>query len=142
MSYNECIEYFELQVQNFMKDFETKEKNADGIYVYHPQYLPDIDEMILSCGLDEDNCTLADIRDIIACYANFNDWNELIHANEFRLKLGKMLFEYRQDSDDEYSLLDSWQAYEMCLAGFDDEAKLGIFEAVFLGNEDDEEDEF
>ena len=58
MSYNEYIEYFELQAQNFMKDFETKEKNADGIYIYHPQFLPDIDEMILDCGLDDNKAAV------------------------------------------------------------------------------------
>ena len=74
---------------------------------------------------------------LISNLAGFNKWSELIHSNKYRLELGKLLFEHRNDHFDEYPLLLNWQFYEeQNLQGFDDQAKLGIFEYIFLGIRD------
>jgi hypothetical protein len=61
----------------FYKDFQTQYiPENDEIYNYKPRFWTDLDEIILSFDIDEDNFSLMKAQHIIAYLANFNSWNE------------------------------------------------------------------
>ncbi len=127
------IKYFKSQAKKFYKDFQTQYTiENDVIYDYRPKFWHDINEIIVSFDIDEDNFSLMKAQHIIANLANFKSWNELIHANEYLLEIGYYLIENREDD-----FLDRWQWYEPYaqLDRFDDAGKLDIFKHVFLNQE-------
>ncbi|MDC7280002.1 hypothetical protein NXH64_10875 [Butyrivibrio fibrisolvens] len=124
------IDYFKSQAKKFYKDFQTQYKNEDDIgYSYNPKYWLDIEWIIASCDIDENNFSLMKAQHIIAILANFESWNELIHSNECKLELGYYLIENREGI-----LLTEWQMYENWapMDTFDDGVKLNIFKHTFL----------
>ena len=123
------IKFFKLQAKNFMRDFETQKKREDGTYEYTPRFFSDIDDIIICHNIDEDKFTLMNAQHVVAIIAGFKSWNDLIHASESRLELGKLLFEHREED----LLLDKWKNLEtLYLSHMDDEAKLDIFKHTFL----------
>ena len=134
----EHIDFFKLQAKNFLKDFKTKEFDENKICQYKARFFPDIDEIILDCDINEHKpFSLMNSQHIIAILAGFSNWQDLIHANKYRLELGKLLFENRNMYDEDgLDLHTSWQIYEYNnLNGFDDESKLDIFNNIFLNKE-------
>ena len=131
----EHIDFFKLQAKNFLKDFKTKEKDNEGIYYYKPKFFMDIEEIIGDYDINEhEPFSLMNAQHIIALLSGFNSWSDLIHSNEFKLKLGKHLFESRTEFFEGFPLIIRWQDYEKQLSkDMDDQAKLGIFEYIFLG---------
>lgn len=124
------VEYFKLQAKKLYKDFCTKRFNEDeGFYEYFPRYFNDIDEIVVSFDIDEDNFSLMKAQHIIAYLAGFRKWSDILHASEARLELGVLLIEHRNGC-----LLENWEMYEdKNLKGWDDESKLDIFKIVMLG---------
>jgi len=126
------IHYFKSQAKKFYKDFQTQYiAENDYIYSYNPKFWHDIDDIILSFNIDENDFSLMKAQHIIANLANFKNWHELVHANDCQLELGYYLVEHRENN-----LLDEWQWYERYakLERFDDEGKLDIFKHIFLKN--------
>ena len=124
------IDYFKSQSKKFYKDFQTQYKKGNEYsYSYKPTFWPDLDEIILSFDIDEDNFSLMKAQHIIAYLADFKNWNELLHANNYQLELGYLLIEHRDDH-----LLEKWQSYVFSshLDVLDDESKLYIFKQTFL----------
>ena len=127
------IKYFKSQAKKFYKDFQTQyQKENDIIYSYRPKFWHDIDGVIVSFDIDEDNFSLMKAQHIIANLANFDSWNDLIHANEYLLEIGYHLIEHRNED-----FVNEWQWYESYaeLNRFDDMAKLDIFNHIFLNME-------
>ncbi len=127
------IKYFKSQAKKFYKDFQSQYKiENDVIYDYKPKFWLDINEIIISFDINEDDFSLMKAQHIIANLANFKSWDELIHANEYLLEIGYYLIENRGDD-----FLDRWQWYESHaqLNRFDDAGKLDIFKHVFLNQE-------
>lgn len=130
------IEYFKLQAKNLIKDFKTKtpqfdEVISDSLNEYQPQYF-DIDEIILSYDIDEDNFSLMKAQHIIALMVGFNKWSALLKASEVELELAKLLI----DNHDRIHVED-WKMYidgveRDNIGTFDPESKLEIFKQVFL----------
>lgn len=130
------IEYFKFQAKNLLKDFKTKTPQFDEAISnyfneYQPQYF-DIDEIILSYDIDEDNFSLMKAQHIIALMAGFNKWSDLLQASEIELELAKLLI----DNHDKIHVED----WEMYIAGverdnngtFDPQSRLEIFKQAFL----------
>lgn len=124
------INYFKSQAKKLYKDFQTQYiAENDSIYSYKPQFWQDIEEIILSFDIDEDNFSLMKAQHIVANLANFKNWHELIHANNYQLELGYYLVKFREDI-----LVEDWKMYLRLakLERVDDESKLDIFKHVFL----------
>lgn len=122
------IKYFKSQAKKFYKDFQTQyTKENDYIYSYKPKFWPDIDDIIVSFDINEDDFSLMKAQHIVAYLAGFENWNELIHANHYRLEIGYYLVELRDNN-----ALDRWQSFEPDLFGIDDFGKLDIFKQVIL----------
>ncbi len=126
------INYFKSQAKKFYKDFQTQYKvDNDTIYDYKPKFWPDINEIIVSYDIDEDDFSLMKAQHIIALLANFKDWDELIHANKYLHEIGYYLIEYREND-----FLDVWQSYNFELKSIvgeiDDESKLDILKHTFI----------
>ncbi len=122
------IKYFKSQAKKFYKDFQTQYKQEGvAIYSYNPKFWLDIDDIIVSFDINEDDFSLMKAQHIVAYLADFESWNELLHANIFRLEIGYYLIEHRENN-----ALDEWQWYEPQLYGIDDFGKLDIFKQVFL----------
>ena len=122
------IKYFKSQAKKFYKDFKTQyTKENDNIYSYKPKFWPDIDDIIVSFDIGEDDFSLMKAQHIVAYLADFDNWNELIHANNYQLEIGYYLLEHRNNN-----ALDTWQWYESQLDGIDDFGKLDIFKQVIL----------
>ncbi len=120
------IDFFKLQSKNLLKDFKTKywdEKNK--VYKYNPKFFNDIDSIILNYNIYEDEpFSLMNAQHIIACIAGFYNWQELIHSNQYRLELGKLLLENRNVCIDGgfLELPIVWEMYERDhLEGLDDQ---------------------
>lgn len=80
------IRYFKSQAKKFYKDFQTQyTKENDDIYNYKPKFWLDTDDIIVSFDIDEDDFSLMKAQHIVAYLADFDNWNELIHANNYRL---------------------------------------------------------
>lgn len=91
------IEYFKLQANNLFEDWKTKFPVKDDdlvIYQYNPKYF-DMDEIVCTFDIDEDNFNLIEAQDIIAILAGFEDWSKLTHASETNLEIGKLLLDNR-----------------------------------------------
>ena len=122
------IKYFKSQAKKFYKDFQTQYKQeGEDIYSYSPKFWLDIDDIIVSFDIDEEDFSLMKAQHIIAYLADFQSWNELLHANIFRLEIGYYLIEHRQNN-----ALDEWQWYKPQLDEIDDSGKLDVFMQVFL----------
>lgn len=134
------IEFFKLQAKNFLKDYNNRVVQKDGTYWHeNPRFFKDIEDIIMCYDINEEKpFTLMNAQHIIANIANFNKWSDLIHANKFRLELGKLLFENRNYEDDKTQLspiAEDWKMYEFQnLRDWDDESKLKIFKIVFLND--------
>lgn len=130
------LEYFKLQAKNLFKDYKTKipyfdEIISDYLYEYNPQYF-DIDDIILSYNVDEDNFSLMKAQHIIALIAGFDKWSDLLKASETELELAKLLFVNKDRIDAE-----EWKIYIFGVESdnnitFDPQSKLEIFKQVFL----------
>ena len=124
------VDYFKSQAKKFYKDFQTQyTPENDMIYAYKPKFWADIEDIILSFDIDEDDFSLMKAQHIVAYLANFQNWNELIHANRYQLEIGYYLVENRDDN-----CLEDWQWYQRYaqIEDFSDEAKLDIFKHVFI----------
>ncbi len=127
------ISYFKLQAKNFLRDFKTQKKDQEGIYFYSPKFFKDINDIIVSFDIDEDNFTLMNAQYIIANLAGFDKWSDLLEASPEALELGELLFNNRNYSGD-VDLTEDWNMY-LAMNGFqdfDDASKLEIFNIVFL----------
>lgn len=130
------VDYFKLQAKNFMRDFKTRNKDETGIYQYNPRFFPDIDDIILSYDIEEDDFTLMNAQHIIALLAGFGKWSDLLHASEAKLELGKLLLEHRQESDSFGTpILSSWEMYQENLS-LGDEGMLAVFKAMYLNQDE------
>ncbi|ETZ20180.1 hypothetical protein N824_08180 [Pedobacter sp. V48] len=129
------IEYFKLQAKNLHKDFKTKKHyldplSGDYFYEYEPKFF-DVDAILISFNIDQDNFTLMNAHHIIARMVGFDKWTELLKASSEALELAKLLFDNMHKIH-----IEEWQDY---LARnehdndveFNDGAKLDIFKTVF-----------
>lgn len=129
------IKFFKSEAKKFYKDFQTQYVvENDDIYSYRPKFWKDIDEIIVSFDIDEDDFSLMKAQHIVAYLANFKSWNELIHANEYQLELGYYFLKYREDN-----LLDKWEWYESDLSAqlgkLDDWSRLDLFKQLCLNDD-------
>ena len=127
------IEFFKQQSKKFFKDYNSRVFNKkEGFYEYYPRYFPDIDSIILSFDItEEEQFTLMNAQHIIALLSGFNKWNELIKASEPLLEIGKLLLINRENL-----YFEDWQDYDSrYLQNFSDESKLEVFKRVFLKEE-------
>jgi hypothetical protein len=130
------IDYFKLQAKNLYRDYQTKKPVYDHViegilYEYSPKYF-NIDEIVNSFNLDEDNFTLMKAQHIIAILSGFKKWASLIKASETELELGKLLLDNREKIP-----LDDWDVYLKIAQRenkniFNPDEKLEIFKTVFL----------
>ena len=138
------IEFFKQQSKNFMKDYKTRAFNeAEGFYEYSPRYFQDIDELLYNFGFkDEEAFPLMNAQHIIAQLAGFYKWNELIQSSEAALEIGKLLL-INRNHNRWFNIVDDWKRYEsQNLQGFDDYAKLDVFQRVFLGQDVSKKEKF
>lgn len=133
------IPYFKLQAKNLFKDFPTKtlvkdERLEISIYEYKPTYF-NVDEIVISMDLDEENFSLMNAQHVIAYLCGFDKWTDLIKASDVELELAKLVF------DNQHKIgIEDWQMY---IAGaeadnkttFDAEDRLEIFKHVFVNVE-------
>ena len=78
---------FKLQAKNFFKDFKTQYLDEEGLYQYKPKFFKDIDDIILSFDIDEEDITLIKAQHYISLLAGFNNWHDLIRLDEDGLDL-------------------------------------------------------
>ncbi len=124
------IEYFKLQSKNLFRDWKTKVPVKDDdiiIYEYNPKYF-DVDEIVCSFNIDEDNFTLMQAQHVIAILAGFENWFELIHASETNLEIGKLLLDNRDRITPDDWLMFIRGSEELNNTTFDDETKLSLCE--------------
>lgn len=138
------VEFFKQQAKNLLKDYNTKTFDEDeGIYVYAPRFFHDIDNIIMSFDIDEEESfTLMKAQHVIARLAGFSKWAELIKATEPILEIGRLLLTNRNIYQQEQGLYDDticylimcdWKIYEKkYLKNADNKAKLEIFKKDFL----------
>ena len=131
------IDFFKQQAKRFLKDYNSRTFNEQTeLYEYFPKYFQDIDWIIVSCDIPEDGSfKLMNAQHIIALLSGFDKWNELIKASKSRLEIGKLLLTNRESYQEKsgYDIVDYWKFYERSyLQDFDEEAKLVIFNKVFL----------
>lgn len=126
------VSYFKSEAKKLLRDFKTQKMDSDGIYAYSPKFFPDIYDIIVSFGIDEDHFTLMQAQHIIAYLAGFEKWSDLIHASDAALELGELLLQYR--NHDYGPLHEMWRMYlySSQLDDVTDESKLEIFKKVFL----------
>ena len=126
------VDFFKLQSKNLYRDFKTQYFDGE-IFRYKPRFFDDIDGIIISFDIDEENVSLMKVQHIIAKISGFESWHDLIHSSEERKELGKLLLENREDIN--YG--DDWDMYISCfpteIRDIDDNAYLDLFKAVFLG---------
>ena len=131
------IAYFRLQAKNLMRDFRTQTLDEEGLTRYSPKFFNDIDDILLSYNVDEENFTLMEAQHLIANLAGFDKWAELLRASDDALELGKLLLDKRGErllASFTSSLVDDWKMYlhGNRLEHLSDKDKLVIFKAVFL----------
>ncbi|MCT4552932.1 MAG: hypothetical protein N4A44_04655 [Alphaproteobacteria bacterium] len=133
---NANIQYFKLQAKKLYKDFETKKPYFDEVasgvlYEYTPKYF-DIDTVVLSYDIDEENFTLMKAQHIIACMVGFLKWDNLIKASKAELDLARLVF------DNQHKIgWEEWEMYigEVCYENktyFGIEDQIEIFKKVFV----------
>jgi len=129
------IDYLKLQAKNLHKDFKTKTPYSDPVdgetyYDYAPMFF-DVDAILISFDIDQDNFTLMNAQHIIANLVGFGKWTELLSASEDALELSKQLF------DNMHKIcIEEWQDYlarneHENQMEFEDDMKLEIFKTVF-----------
>ncbi|MBQ6979655.1 MAG: hypothetical protein IJQ07_03325 [Clostridia bacterium] len=140
------VEFFKQQAKNLLKDYNTRVFNEDeGFYDYSPRFFHDIDDIIMSFDIDEEEpFTLMKAQHIVARLAGFYKWTELIKASEPLLELGELLLTNREAYQEKLGLFTNivespivadWKSYEEeNLKGVDDATKLAVFKEVFLDN--------
>ena len=122
------IKYFKSQAKKFYKDFQTQYKEeGEDIYSYKPKFWLDIDEIIVSFDIDEDDFPLMKAQHIVAYLAGFDSWNKLIHANEYLLEIGYYLVEHRDNN-----ALGEWENFGGYSYANNDYELLDIFKQIFL----------
>ena len=131
------IAYFKLQAKNLIRDFRTQTTDQEGMTRYSPRFFEDIDELLLSYGIDEEKFCLMQAQHLVAKLAGFRNWSELLHASDDALELGKLLLDKRNDNLPAcagYPMKDSWEMYLWMnkLQNLSDKDKLAIFKAVYL----------
>lgn len=129
------IDYLKLQSKNLHRDFKTKRPNADPVdgftyYDYSPKFF-DVDAILISFDIDQDNFTLMNAQHIIANLVGFAKWADLINASEDALALSKLLFDNMHKV-----CIEEWQDYiarteHENQMEFDDDVRLEIFQKVF-----------
>lgn len=132
----EYIEYFKIQVNNLIEDYKTQTPYFDDVigdylYQYNPKHF-DIEEIIMSFDVDEKNFNLTESQDIIAYYAGFEKWQDMLDASESDLKLAKLLFDNKNNID-----IEDWHMYIVNAehdnhTTFDPESKIEILNKIFL----------
>jgi len=91
----------------------------------------DVDAILISFDIDQDNFTLMNAQHIIANLVGFGKWTELLSASEDALELSKLLF------DNMHKIcIEEWQDYlarteHENQMEFEDDMKLEIFKTVF-----------
>lgn len=138
----EDIEFFKLQAKNLYRDYKTKYFDKDeGFYRYNPKYFEDIYEILYEWKAEE-NLTLMKAQHIIAQMIGCKNWSDLIHSNQYKLKLLRLIFENQDNyfvdgrQDNLPFLLEDWRMYErQNCKDFDDETKLEIFKIIFLNEQ-------
>lgn len=126
------INYFKKKAKLFLKDFKTQYfDEEEDVYQYAPKYFADIDELIISYDINEENFSLMNAQHIIALLAGFRKWDELLTASEARLELGKLFIENRNES---LCIADDFGIYlhDNGLEDLGDENILELFRVVFL----------
>lgn len=138
------VEFFKKQSKNLFKDYNTRVFNQEkGIYEYSPRFFHDIEVLVDSFDIDENNSfTLMNAQHIVARLSGFYKWTELIQASEPALELGKLLLTNREVYQEKMGIItnmveslivDDWQSYEeIYLKDCDDETKLEAFKEIFL----------
>lgn len=132
----EYIQYFKTQTNNLIEDYKTQtpyfdDVIEDNLYQYNPQHF-DIDEIIISFDVDEKNFNLTEAQDIIAYYAGFEKWQDMLDVSESDLKLAKLLFDNKNVID-----IEDWHMYianaeDDNHTTFDPESKIEILNKIFL----------
>ena len=137
------IAYFKLQAKNLFRDFKTQTFDEEGLTRYSPRFFKDIDDILLSYDVDEEDFKLMNAQHLIANLAGFKCWNELLHASDDALELGKLLLDKRNDGlpacmGDPLEV--SWEMYlwENKLQNLSDRDKLAIFKGIYLDELADE----
>ena len=151
------IDYFKLQAKNLLRDYKTQflgesEDYEYPVYSYRPRFF-DIEDIISIFNIDENSeFTLMNAQHIVAKFAGFKKWTELIKASETALELGKLFFDNREQYQEKVGIftdivpsviVQEWEWYlrnllrENNLTDIDDESKLEIFKYVFLGIENE-----
>ena len=131
------IEFFKRQAKNLLKDYNSRVFNEEEeFYEYTPRFFHDISSIACEFGINEDGSfTLMNAQHIIAQLAGFYKWNELIQSSEAALEIGKLLL-INRNHNRWFNIVDDWKRYEsQNLQGFDDYAKLDVFQRVFLGQD-------
>ena len=137
------IAYFKLQAKNLFRDFKTQTFDEEGLTRYSPRFFKDIDDILLSYDVDEEDFKLMNAQHLIANLAGFKCWNELLHASDDALELGKLLLDKRNDGLPAcmgYPIEVSLEMYlwENKLQNLSDRDKLAIFKGIYLDELADE----
>ena len=126
------INYFKKKAKLLLKDFKTKYYDeVEDVYKYALKYFADIDELIISYDINEENFSLMNAQHIIALLAGFRKWDELLTASEARLELGKLFIENRNETlciSDDFGIY----LHDNGLEDLGDENILELFRVVFL----------
>ena len=134
----EACEY----TNSFLSFFPNREVILN-IEADHLDFFKDIDDILLSYDVDEEDFKLMNAQHLIANLAGFKCWNELLHASDDALELGKLLLDKRNDGlpacmGDPLEV--SWEMYlwENKLQNLSDRDKLAIFKGIYLDELADE----
>ena len=137
------IQYFKLQAKNFFRDFKTQELGEDGLYCYKPRFFNDLNEIIVSFDINEDDFSLMKAQQIIAYLSGVQNWTELIHAEQTKLEIARILLENRTNPESLFPTVDEWKYYidtvEQMNGPISEEEKLELLQ-YFLGIKDTNED--
>ena len=60
------IAYFKLQAKNLFRDFKTQTFDEEGLTRYAPRFFKDIDDILLSYDVDEENFKLMNAQHLIS----------------------------------------------------------------------------
>ena len=126
------ISYFKLQAKNLLRDFKSQKMDLVGNYFYSPKFFEDIDDLIISFDIDEDNFALMKAQHLIAHLAGFDKWSDLLHASDDALELGKLLFDHRNQYG--WPLREDWDMFiiQSNFQDASDASKLELFKAAFV----------
>ena len=127
----DTIGFFKLQSKNLLRDFKTGYRGDDGSICYSPRFFPDIDGIIISYDIDENDFSLMKAQHIIALMAGFKKWSDILSASDAKLQLGKLLFE---ESFNNPNIVEEWEMYtnSLHIENLSDDSYLEIFKKIFL----------